>query len=102
MAHHLGRAPYSLHRLDLDTSGVVCFAKDKQAARSLSQQLRQREWQKRYWALCEIGETARQGLAPGDRFEVDPGPLASNPNPGFLTLTLTLTLIGTVVRLTPG
>lgn len=84
VAHHLGRAPHPLHRLDYDTTGVVCFAKHKQAARVMSDQLQRREWRKAYWAISEVPSGAREeerdakggrvvgrGFDTGELFEVN-------------------------------
>lgn len=49
-ANHAGVSP--LHRLDLDTSGVVLFAKTEAARKRLSACFRQRTAQKTYLALC--------------------------------------------------
>ncbi len=43
--------PKLVHRLDKDTSGVLVLARTQDAARRLTQQFRQRETQKLYWAL---------------------------------------------------
>lgn len=52
----------AVHRLDLDTSGLLVFATRGKAARSLMAQLRERAVQKRYvaWVDGELGE--EQGL----------------------------------------
>jgi len=43
--------PRLVHRLDKDTSGVLVLARTAKAARSITQQFRQRETRKLYWAL---------------------------------------------------
>eukprot|EP00850_Spirogloea_muscicola_P003726 SM000015S01226 [mRNA] locus=s15:686662:688821:- [translate_table: standard] len=45
---YLGKEPYTLHRLDMYTSGVLCFAKTIMAARALAQQLQDGQVNKRY------------------------------------------------------
>ena len=45
-----------MHRLDMDTTGVVLFGKTKRAAKELNAQLRRREWSKVYHAVCFIDE----------------------------------------------
>ena len=50
---HLGAEPFPVHRLDKETGGVMVYAKTKQAAAQLSEQIRQGSFQKRYLAvLC--------------------------------------------------
>jgi 23S rRNA pseudouridine1911/1915/1917 synthase len=44
-----------VHRLDLETSGVLCFAKSGRAATQLMRQFEQRQVRKLYIALC-VGE----------------------------------------------
>lgn len=45
--------PVIVHRLDMDTSGVMVIAKNTRAHRALSQQFERREVEKRYIALVE-------------------------------------------------
>jgi len=57
MLHHLntstgGAKPHIVHRLDMDTSGVVVFAKSAAAADALCRQFRERSSRKEYVALC--------------------------------------------------
>ncbi len=40
-----------VHRLDRNTGGVICLAKTSKAASRLSEQIRKRQWEKRYLAL---------------------------------------------------
>jgi 23S rRNA pseudouridine1911/1915/1917 synthase len=51
----------AVHRLDLDTSGCVAFAKDREAWEMLHAQLRGRETEKRYLALV-AGRLASGGV----------------------------------------
>jgi 23S rRNA pseudouridine955/2504/2580 synthase/23S rRNA pseudouridine1911/1915/1917 synthase len=44
---------YVVHRLDKDTSGLICFAKSESTHRELSQLFENREVTKTYWAICE-------------------------------------------------
>lgn len=46
-----GRDLYPVHRLDRETSGVVLFAKNKDAHRELSRMFENREMKKVYWAF---------------------------------------------------
>ncbi|MEP1144408.1 MAG: RluA family pseudouridine synthase [Henriciella sp.] len=43
----------TVHRLDMDTSGVIVFARNKEAQRHLSKQFEQRRVSKKYEALVE-------------------------------------------------
>lgn len=56
--------PLVVHRLDMDTSGVMVFALDAEAQRELSGQFERREVEKRYVALVE-------GMVEGDAGEID-------------------------------
>lgn len=42
----------TIHRLDMDTSGVMVFARNKAAQSHLSRQFQERQTQKRYQAVC--------------------------------------------------
>jgi 23S rRNA pseudouridine955/2504/2580 synthase/23S rRNA pseudouridine1911/1915/1917 synthase len=61
-----------VHRLDKDTSGVLLFAKDKDAQRHLSHQFQNNAVDKEYLAICIGRAAAREG-------EID-APLCVNPN----------------------
>jgi 23S rRNA pseudouridine955/2504/2580 synthase/23S rRNA pseudouridine1911/1915/1917 synthase len=61
-----------VHRLDKDTSGVLLFAKDKDAQRHLSHQFQNNAVEKEYLAICVGRAEAREG-------EID-APLCVNPN----------------------
>lgn len=41
-----------IHRLDMDTSGLMVFAKNKESHRHLSRQFQERQTRKRYEAVC--------------------------------------------------
>lgn len=58
--------PLIVHRLDMDTSGLILLALDPDAHRALSAQFEQRTVQKRYHALLE-GHVLR----PGDEGAID-------------------------------
>lgn len=47
-----GAKPYVLHRLDMDTSGVVLMSKQKELAAVVSLQFRERRVKKYYLAIC--------------------------------------------------
>lgn len=53
-------APRPCHRLDLETSGVVIFAKTAKAARALMTQFEERTVRKTYAALCVARPTATE------------------------------------------
>lgn len=60
---------FIVHRLDKETSGVMCFAKTEEAHKSLSQQFEQRTTEKVYLALCDgvplkKEDTIDLGIAP--------------------------------------
>ena len=46
-----GKAPFVVHRIDRDTSGLVVFAKDPRARDVLKAQFRRREPERVYWAV---------------------------------------------------
>ncbi|MEL6866051.1 MAG: RluA family pseudouridine synthase [Bacteroidota bacterium] len=52
LSEHHGKT-FVVHRLDKETSGVICFAKNEQAHRKLSLQFEQRTVDKRYHVLIE-------------------------------------------------
>ena len=67
---HLGTPPLVVHRLDMDTSGLVVFAKTKRAAAGLAMEFRQRRAQKEYLAICQGAHwasrvRARSGICRG-------------------------------------
>jgi 23S rRNA pseudouridine955/2504/2580 synthase/23S rRNA pseudouridine1911/1915/1917 synthase len=61
-----------VHRLDKDTSGVLLFAKDKDAQRHLSHQFQNNAVEKEYVAICVGRPDAREGEVVA--------PLCVNPN----------------------
>lgn len=61
-----------VHRLDKDTSGVLLFAKDKDAQRHLSHQFQNNRIEKEYLAICVGRPAATSGTIDG--------PLCVNPN----------------------
>ncbi len=56
--------PLVVHRLDMDTSGLLVFGLDAEAQRELSMQFERREVEKRYVALVE-------GVMGAERGEID-------------------------------
>ena len=61
-----------VHRLDRDTSGLLCFARSQEAQRSLSQQFEGRSVTKTYLAIVE-------GIPPIETGEID---YSLGPHPG--------------------
>jgi tRNA pseudouridine65 synthase len=47
-----GGTPYTIHRLDRPTSGVILFGKDKQAAQDMNLQFAERKVNKTYLCMC--------------------------------------------------
>jgi 23S rRNA pseudouridine1911/1915/1917 synthase len=45
------RRPFVVHRIDQDTSGLVCFAKDERTQATLKGQFRRHEPHREYWAV---------------------------------------------------
>ncbi len=62
---------YAVHRLDRDTSGIMCFARTKEAHRALSTQFSEHQPEKKYLALTE-------GVVSADEGEID-SPLQEDP-----------------------
>lgn len=57
---------FPVHRLDSLTSGLLLFAKSKEAARGLSHLFQTREIEKYYFAISDKKPKKRQGLISGD------------------------------------
>lgn len=53
---------FIVHRLDKETSGTICFAKNEAAHRHLSMQFEHRKSQKFYWALVQGILQEKEGL----------------------------------------
>lgn len=68
-----GRPPHVLHRLDMDTSGVLLMAKQPGVVAAVHRQFRRREVGKLYLALC-VG----QGQPPGTCYHADQ-PIGRHP-----------------------
>ena len=49
---YLGKEPFGVHRLDMNTSGVVVFAKDAVSAEAVNAQFRSKTVRKAYLAIC--------------------------------------------------
>ena len=52
---------WTVHRIDRETSGLICFARNEEAHRHLSQQFEQRTVEKTYLALLDGGATPEAG-----------------------------------------
>lgn len=59
LAGHLGCEVFSVHRLDMDTSGIILFAKDRQTAAVLMSDFENRKVSKTYHALLMAPEDGR-------------------------------------------
>lgn len=57
---------FSVHRLDKGTSGLIVFAKNKEAAKNFSQLWQTKKIQKFYLALSDISPKKKQGTIKGD------------------------------------
>jgi len=55
------RKPFVVHRIDLDTSGLVVFAKTAKAQAALKDQFRRREPERVYWAVVYGHPSPPQG-----------------------------------------
>ena len=71
---------YTVHRLDRDTSGVICFACTTDAHRILSTQFSAHEPAKRYWALVE-------GTLKEEQGQIDRPIIEDIRRPGKMTVT---------------
>lgn len=58
LQEHFGREVYPVHRLDMDTSGVMVYARTRQAQANLQQQFETRRVDKTYWARLCPGDIA--------------------------------------------
>jgi tRNA pseudouridine32 synthase/23S rRNA pseudouridine746 synthase len=57
---------YTVHRLDKMTSGLLVFARNKEAAKKLMYQFRDRQVSKNYVAISDGRPKKKQGLIKGD------------------------------------
>ncbi len=57
-----GSTVYPVHRLDRETAGVMVFAKTREAAASLSEQVLSGRMQKRYYAVTRAGLRPESGV----------------------------------------
>jgi 23S rRNA pseudouridine1911/1915/1917 synthase len=53
---------FTVHRLDKETSGIICFAKNEETHKILNQQFANREVKKIYWALVQGKPMIEEGL----------------------------------------
>ncbi|MEI6132056.1 MAG: pseudouridine synthase, partial [Bacillota bacterium] len=60
-----------IHRLDRPAGGLMVFARTSKAASRLSEQMRLRKIEKRYFAVC--GDTESPGVAGGPEVAGSPG-----------------------------
>jgi 23S rRNA pseudouridine1911/1915/1917 synthase len=85
MIHYLGSPPFILHRLDMDTSGVLMFAKDKSIVEHMAAQFRHRTAQKTYLAICVGIPQVKQGE---ESIEIR-APIGRHPDPEQLIARVT-------------
>ena len=64
--------PYSVHRLDKDTSGVFIIAKNRETAQLLTSLFRLRKVHKTYLAICH-GEIEKSGELNDDLIRYEKG-----------------------------
>ncbi|NOT36721.1 MAG: RNA pseudouridine synthase [Saprospiraceae bacterium] len=53
---------FTVHRLDKETSGVICFAKNKDSHKTLNEMFENRDIDKRYYAICEKSPPEEIGI----------------------------------------
>ena len=66
-----GTKPYSVHRLDKDTSGVFIMAKTRESAQLLTSLFRLRKVHKTYLAICQGELNKKSGLWDDDLIRYD-------------------------------
>ena len=66
-----GTKPYSVHRLDKDTSGVFIMAKNRESAQLLTSLFRLRKVHKTYLAICQGEINKKSGVWDGDLIRYD-------------------------------
>ncbi|HQW12067.1 MAG TPA: RluA family pseudouridine synthase [Saprospiraceae bacterium] len=74
LSHLLGKYSerlYTVHRLDKETSGIICFAKDAKTHAALSQLFQDRQVSKKYLALVSGSNLDAEGTITG---ELSPDP----------------------------
>lgn len=68
---YLGTVPYGVHRLDMNTSGVVVFAKDSKSAEAVNVQFRNKTVRKAYLAIC-LGTRSESEFVVETYIDADP------------------------------
>ena len=66
-----GTKPYSVHRLDKDTSGVFVMAKNRESAQLLTSLFRLRKVHKTYLAICQGEINKKSGIWDDDLIRYD-------------------------------
>ena len=66
-----GTKPYSVHRLDKDTSGVFIMAKNRESAQLLTSLFRLRKVHKTYLAICQGEISKKSGVWDDDLIRYD-------------------------------
>eukprot|EP00210_Caulerpa_lentillifera_P009250 g8817.t1 len=68
---YLDREPYGLHRLDMNTSGVVLFAKDSKSAAQVNEQFKEKTVEKEYLAIG-VGISSETEFEVETLIDIDP------------------------------
>eukprot|EP00210_Caulerpa_lentillifera_P009252 g8819.t1 len=68
---YLDREPYGLHRLDMNTSGVVLFAKDSKSAAQVNEQFKEKTVEKEYLAIG-VGVSSETEFEVETLIDIDP------------------------------
>ncbi len=71
LSNHCGQPVFSCHRLDMDTSGLMVFAKTPEAQAALQQQFEHREVAKAYLAVVQAEAAAGLPLKAGDHGKIN-------------------------------
>lgn len=86
LEHQLQMKLHSIHRLDKETSGLLVFAKNKEACRKLSSLWQNKLVDKFYLAISDLRPKKKQGLIKGDMVTTRGGNYKlsrSNKNPAI-------------------
>ncbi|GJP50815.1 hypothetical protein CLOM_g9975 [Closterium sp. NIES-68] len=82
VAHYLQADPFTVHRLDMFTSGVICFAKSRSVSQTLHQAFRTKDQISKQYLVLVVG------LPPSDSFSID-APIARDPDHDFARMVVT-------------
>ncbi|CAI5462426.1 unnamed protein product [Closterium sp. Yama58-4] len=81
VAHYLQADPFTVHRLDMFTSGVICFAKTRAISQALHQAFRSKDQVAKQYLVLVVG------LPPSDSFVID-APIARDPDHEFARMVV--------------